>query len=216
MVSAETRAATVNPKNGPKSCVAAMLVMNNPKMLAWKCSSSTGNPFPDLQPVADRACCEEGHAVDVHFVAGREDRVIGPEPGARRRIEIRSGRVGGHFQSRGNALGHSVTGASRNRGSSHGSSLRRPSAHSLCANALCSLSLRRRNQLGSCSVRATSGGIHSHSDSANRGLSCLWTTSTCAAPASHSNAAHSNALWRPPTIVTRRPAKLAMSTASHA
>ena len=33
MVRADTRADTVKPKKGPKSCVAAMLVMNRPEML---------------------------------------------------------------------------------------------------------------------------------------------------------------------------------------
>ena len=33
MVRADTRADTVKPKKGPKSCVAAMLVMNSPGML---------------------------------------------------------------------------------------------------------------------------------------------------------------------------------------
>jgi hypothetical protein len=33
---AETLTAIVNPKNGPKSCVAGMLVMNSPRIDVWK------------------------------------------------------------------------------------------------------------------------------------------------------------------------------------
>ena len=43
-------------------------------------------------------------------------------------------------------------------------------------------------------------------------MSWRCTTSTRAAPASASSAAHSNALWRPPTISTRRPRSPAKST----
>lgn len=42
---ADARTAIVNPKNGPKSCVAGMLVINNPGRLVCKCSSSTGQLF---------------------------------------------------------------------------------------------------------------------------------------------------------------------------
>ena len=42
--------ATVNPKNGPKSRVAGMLVMKSPGILVWKCSSNIGKPLCIASP----------------------------------------------------------------------------------------------------------------------------------------------------------------------
>ena len=47
------------------------------------------------------------------------------------------------------------------------------------------------------------GCTHDQSGSVNFGVACRCVKTISAAPCSRSNAAHSNALWRPPTINTR-------------
>ena len=98
------------------------------------------------------------------------------------------------------------------RGASQGSSCRRPTCQKRRAIAVRSASGSPRNQPRARRVSASSSSTNDQSDSVNAGVSWRKTRSTRSAPASASSAAHSNALWRPPTISTRRPARPAKST----